>query len=81
MLTLRVILDDGSESIHQTKSVLATPSDKVKPYVIEKIWFQTDDGAEIELSGHGALVYVMNDYGKTVATYDLSYGKPQETGS
>lgn len=80
MLTLRIMLDDGSESIYQTRNVLATPSDRVKPYVIEKVWFQTDEGAEIELSGQGALVYVMNDYGKTVASYDLSLSKPQESG-
>jgi hypothetical protein len=78
MLTLRIIMDDGSESIYQTRNVLATPSDKVKPYVIEKVWFQTDEGAEIELLGQGAMVYVMNDNGKTVANYDLSYSKPQE---
>jgi hypothetical protein len=74
MFTVKVISTDGNENIMQARSVHATASERQTsdaPYTIETVFFQTDDGAEIELSGQGVTVYVMNDNGKTVSKYFL----------
>ena len=74
MFTIKVIDDEGNESVMQAQRVNARPSERKtsdEPYDIECVFFQTDDGSKIELSGQGATVYVMNDNGKTVSKYRI----------
>lgn len=74
MFTVKVIEKEGSESIYDALSIRANASEKLTsdaPYAIESVWFQTSNGAEVELQGQGATVYVMNSNGKTVSKYTL----------
>jgi hypothetical protein len=74
MFTVKVITENGNEQVLDAHSVLATASERLtsdSPYAIESVWFQTSEGAEIEISGEGATVYVMNDKGATVSKYSL----------
>lgn len=74
MFTVKVIDHEGNESIMQARSVQARASElrltSESPYAIQSVWFQTDEGAEVEIGG-GATIYVMNDSGKTVSKYAL----------
>jgi hypothetical protein len=74
MFTVKIIDSEGNENVYQARSVSAKASERLTsdmPYAIESVWFQIDDNSEIELSGQGATIYVMNDNGKTVSKYTL----------
>jgi hypothetical protein len=83
MFTVKVVYYDGSENIWQTRNVLTRAQERptsTAPLITESIWFQTDDGAEIAMSGNGATVYVMNDNGKTVSAYALGGEQNEPVG-
>jgi hypothetical protein len=68
MLTIRHIEPSGHETILQTKRVTSQPADQI--HGGERIiFYEKDDGSTLPIES-GA-VYVMNDNGKTVATYHL----------
>ena len=66
MFTVRHIEPNGYEAIHQVKSVWKLPTGPGKVVLASPI-----DQSEPLRFGTGTL-YVMNDFGKTVATYELS---------
>lgn len=83
MFTVKAVYYDGSENIWQTRNVATRARERdtsTAPLVTESIWFQADNDAEIEMSGNGATVYVMNDNGKTVSVYVLD-GQNEVTGT
>lgn len=74
MLTVKAVYVDGSENVMQTRRVSTRAADRLTssaPLVMRSVYFQTDDGAEIELYGSGVTIYIMNDNGKTVSVYSL----------
>ena len=74
MFTVKVIGVEGNENIYDAFNICATASEKLTsdaPYAIVSVWFQTSSGAEVEVQGQGATVYVMNSNGKTVSKYLL----------
>jgi hypothetical protein len=79
MFTVKVVYSDFSESVWQTRSVTTRAMERAatnEPLAMQGIWFQEEGGAEMDLSGAGATVYVMNDSGKTVARYTLGRDEP-----
>ena len=74
MFTVKVVYWDGSENIWQTRNVATRAQERETsnmPLVMQSVWFQSEDGSELEISGGNAYVYVMNENGKTVANYHL----------
>jgi hypothetical protein len=74
MFTVKTIDNEGNENVLDAISVHAKASERPTPeapYAIEAVSFQTSDGADIEISGQGSTVYVMNNNGKTVSKYLL----------
>lgn len=72
MLTVRVFHPSGSESLFQAAHVILEPrSSKLR----SRLDFYDDKFETINVAGLGYVesgkVFVMNDTGKTVATYDL----------
>lgn len=76
MLTVKVIDGHGNENIWQTRNVFAKTEKSTNSRRLSSVFFQTEDKAEIEIQGEYALVYVMNENGKTVADYVLGADKP-----
>jgi hypothetical protein len=80
MFTVKVIDEEGNESVLDAHSVQAKASKRNtsnEPYAIEAVSFQTSDGAEIEIAGSGPTIYVMNANGKTVSKYILGLNNGQ----
>lgn len=75
MLTVKIIDGHGNQNVLQAMQVNAYTGKSKK---IEKVWFSTPDNAEIEIEGRYALVYVMNENGKTVADYIIGAGEKIE---
>lgn len=75
MLTVKIIDGHGNQNVVQAVSVGAN-TETGKPHY-KTFYCQTPEGAEIEIEGY-ALVYVMNENGKTVADYIVGAGKTIE---
>lgn len=85
MFTVNVIDSMGNEMIYQAKRVSARPDIKtiLTDRNIRSVHLENPDGSEEEFRGDFR-VFVMNDNGKTVATYYLGvpegdYSKDEES--
>jgi hypothetical protein len=80
MLTVRIIQPTGHEEIFSVRRVSVHPTEPPHPGD-ENILIRTDmlfyelENGEVLHTVDGT-VYVMNDYGKTVAVYHLQYPPP-----
>lgn len=75
MLTVKVIDGYGNENIYQSRNVFAKTEKSENSRRITAVYFRTEDNSELEIQGEYALVYVMNENGKTVADYIVGAGK------
>lgn len=67
MLTIKIIRPDNSEWIEEASSVSLEPSDIVSNSIRGVTYFKNDRSFFVT-SGH---VYVMNENGKTIASYEI----------
>lgn len=70
MLTVKVIDKEGNENLYQTKHVYVGTEKSENTRRQSFLSFQEEGNADIQVSGY-AIVYVMNENGKTVADYLL----------
>ncbi len=70
MFTVRYFSSEGNENLFSVKQVFAAASQETSDKKIKSVTLHLLDGSEIELfDGH---LYVMNENGKTVASYTLN---------
>jgi len=68
MFTVKIIQEDGSERVREARTVMFNPPGKDRNASVFIFPGKSDDPTE---TVENALVYVMNENGKTVADYTL----------
>lgn len=76
MLTIKHVESQGHETIHQARTVSYQPKDANGALGTPEIVFGFDSpGMDGGLQFGDGTVYVMNDNGKTIATYRLPFAE------
>ena len=76
MLTIKIVGSDGNEAVHEAKEVFMIPSSHAKMINGYVYYFVPGESTARDIVDGD--VYVMNDYGKTIADYHIRPPKNEE---